>query len=125
VILLRAAVLARGQSGVRVLLGERLCELLGRGVHPVIPWQGSVGASGDLAPLAHLALVVIGEGEAELGGEILPGARGPGGGGPGGAGARGQGGPVAGQRHPAHDGGRAPWLCTTRWSWPASPTSPG
>jgi histidine ammonia-lyase len=50
-----------------------LCALLARGVHAVIPWQGSVGASGDLAPLAHLALVVIGEGEAELNGKILPG----------------------------------------------------
>jgi histidine ammonia-lyase len=74
-VLLRAAVLARGQSGVRVLLGERLCQLLERRVHPVIPWQGSVGASGDLAPLAHLALVVIGEGEAEVGGQVLPGAQ--------------------------------------------------
>jgi histidine ammonia-lyase len=75
-ILLRAAVLARGQSGVRVALAELLCELLERQVHPVIPWQGSVGASGDLAPLAHLALVVIGEGEATLGqgGRVLPGA---------------------------------------------------
>src|SRR3954467_2973312 len=71
--LLRAAVLARGQSGVRVALAELLCEMLGRGVHPVVPWQGSVGASGDLAPLAHLALVVIGEGEAEVGGRVLPG----------------------------------------------------
>src|SRR6185436_1842524 len=75
VILLRAAVLARGQSGVRVLLCERLCELLARSVQRVIPWQGSVGASGDLAPLAHLALVVIGEGEAEVGGEVHPGAQ--------------------------------------------------
>jgi histidine ammonia-lyase len=73
-ILLRAAVLARGHSGVRVELAELLCALLERGVHPVIPWQGSVGASGDLAPLAHLALVVIGEGEAEVGGRVLPGA---------------------------------------------------
>jgi histidine ammonia-lyase len=73
--LLRAAVLARGQSGVRVALAELLCELLNRGVHPVIPSQGSVGASGDLAPLAHLALVVIGEGEAEVGGQLLPGDR--------------------------------------------------
>jgi histidine ammonia-lyase len=73
-VLLRAAVLARGQSGVRVSLAELLCELLNRNVHPVIPWQGSVGASGDLAPLAHLALVVIGEGEAEVGDRILPGA---------------------------------------------------
>src|SRR5687768_15414987 len=74
-VLLRAAVLARGQSGVRVLLCERLCQLLAHGVHPVIPWQGSVGASGDLAPLAHLALVVIGEGEAVVGGQVLPGAQ--------------------------------------------------
>jgi histidine ammonia-lyase len=74
-ILLRAAVLARGQSGVRVELCELLCELLHRRVHPLIPAQGSVGASGDLAPLAHLALVVIGEGEAEVGGRLLPGDR--------------------------------------------------
>jgi histidine ammonia-lyase len=72
-VLLRATVLALGQSGVREALAELLCALLERGVHPVIPWQGSVGASGDLAPLAHLALVVIGEGEAELGGQVLPG----------------------------------------------------
>jgi histidine ammonia-lyase len=72
-LLLRAAVLATGQTGVRPLLCQRLCDMLERGVHPVIPWQGSVGASGDLAPLAHLALVVIGEGEAELDGAVLPG----------------------------------------------------
>jgi histidine ammonia-lyase len=72
-LLLRAAVLATGYTGVRPLLCDRLCELLAREVHPVIPWQGSVGASGDLAPLAHLALVVIGEGEAELRGRVLPG----------------------------------------------------
>lgn len=71
--LLRAAVLARGRSGVRRDLVTLLCELLNRGVHPVIPWQGSVGASGDLAPLAHLALVAIGEGEAEVNGRLLPG----------------------------------------------------
>jgi histidine ammonia-lyase len=74
-ILLRMAVLARGQSGVRVAVAELLGELLARGVYPVVPWQGSVGASGDLAPLAHLALVVIGEGEAEVAGEVLAGAR--------------------------------------------------
>jgi histidine ammonia-lyase len=72
-LLLRAAVLATGQTGVRPLLCQQLCDMLERGVHPVIPWQGSVGASGDLAPLAHLALVVIGEGEAEVDGAILPG----------------------------------------------------
>jgi histidine ammonia-lyase len=62
--LLRAQVLALGCSGVRVELVELLLEMLNRGVHPRIPSQGSVGASGDLAPLAHLALALIGEGEA-------------------------------------------------------------
>jgi histidine ammonia-lyase len=71
--LLRAQVLARGCSGVRLSVIELLCEMLNRGVHPVIPSQGSVGASGDLAPLAHLALVLIGEGRAEHRGEVLSG----------------------------------------------------
>ncbi len=70
--LLRAAVLATGRSGARALCCERLCELLDAGVHPQIPARGSVGASGDLAPLAHLALGMIGEGLAEFRGEILP-----------------------------------------------------
>jgi histidine ammonia-lyase len=74
VILLRANALAKGMSGVRPLVVEALCAMLNRGVHPVIPSQGSVGASGDLAPLAHLALVVIGEGEAVHRGTRLPGA---------------------------------------------------
>jgi histidine ammonia-lyase len=72
-ILIRANVLAKGCSGIRPLVAERLCELLNRGVTPVVPSQGSVGASGDLAPLAHMALVLIGEGEAEFDGVILPG----------------------------------------------------
>jgi histidine ammonia-lyase len=63
-ILLRANALAKGLSGVRPVVVETLCAMLNSGVHPVIPSQGSVGASGDLAPLAHLAQVVIGEGEA-------------------------------------------------------------
>jgi histidine ammonia-lyase len=63
-LLLRANVLAKGHSGVRIELLELLVAMLNAGVHPVIPAKGSVGASGDLAPLAHLALVVIGEGEA-------------------------------------------------------------
>ena len=62
--LLRANVLALGFSGIRLEVIELLCEMLNRGVHPVIPEKGSVGASGDLAPLAHLALALIGEGEA-------------------------------------------------------------
>jgi histidine ammonia-lyase len=61
---LRANSLSKGFSGVRPVVIETLCNMLNRGVHPVIPSQGSVGASGDLAPLAHLALVLIGEGEA-------------------------------------------------------------
>jgi histidine ammonia-lyase len=73
-ILLRANVLAKGHSGVRPEIIHLLCELLNRRVHPVIPARGSVGASGDLAPLAHLALVLIGEGEAAYAGERLPGA---------------------------------------------------
>jgi len=71
--LLRANALAKGLSGVRPSTVETLCAMLNAGVHPVIPSQGSVGASGDLAPLAHLAQVVIGEGTAELRGESLPG----------------------------------------------------
>jgi len=67
-LLLRAQSLALGASGVRPVVVERLLDLLNAGVHPVVPSQGSVGASGDLAPLAHVALTLIGEGEAELGG---------------------------------------------------------
>jgi histidine ammonia-lyase len=73
VTLLRANVLAKGHSGIRAEVIDLLLELLNREVHPVIPEQGSVGASGDLAPLSHLALVLVGEGEAEMGGEVLPG----------------------------------------------------
>jgi histidine ammonia-lyase len=73
-IVLRAQTLALGYSGVRRALIELLLGLLEADVLPQIPEQGSVGASGDLAPLAHLALVLIGEGEARLRGELLPGA---------------------------------------------------
>ncbi len=68
-ILLRANVLALGFSGIRLKIIEMLCELLNHHVCPVIPEKGSVGASGDLAPLAHLALSLIGEGEASFEGE--------------------------------------------------------
>ena len=71
---LRANALAKGLSGVRPLVVETLCAMLNARVHPVIPSQGSVGASGDLAPLAHLAAVVIGEGRAAYKNEILEGA---------------------------------------------------
>ncbi|HEY1274101.1 MAG TPA: histidine ammonia-lyase [Thermoleophilaceae bacterium] len=71
---LLAASLARGHSGVREELVELVLALLERDLLPVVPSQGSVGSSGDLAPLAHLALVLAGEGEATLEGERLPGA---------------------------------------------------
>jgi len=71
-LLLRANTLALGHSGCRPLVVDMICELLGRGIHPIVPEQGSVGASGDLAPLAHLALPLIGRGEVELGGQRLP-----------------------------------------------------
>jgi histidine ammonia-lyase len=61
--LLRANSLAKGNSGVRAITIDTICEMLNRGVTPMVPSQGSVGASGDLAPLAHLALALIGEGE--------------------------------------------------------------
>jgi histidine ammonia-lyase len=69
--LLRANVLALGFSGIRAEVIELLCEMLNRGVHPVVPEKGSVGASGDLAPLAHLALSLIGEGEALFDGKRM------------------------------------------------------
>jgi histidine ammonia-lyase len=72
-LLLRANVLAKGFSGVRPALPQLLIAMLNAGVHPVIPEKGSVGASGDLAPLAHLALVVVGEGQAFFGGQLLEG----------------------------------------------------
>jgi len=74
VIGLKLASLGRGHSGVRWQLIEMLAELHNRGVVPCIPSQGSVGASGDLAPLAHLSSVLIGEGAARVGERTLPGA---------------------------------------------------
>jgi len=73
-LLLRANVLAKGFSGVRPAVLQLLAAMLNAGVHPIIPARGSVGASGDLAPLAHLALVVVGEGEAIHNGLRQPGA---------------------------------------------------
>lgn len=72
--LLRLNALVKGYSGVKRATLDLLAEMLNRGVHPVIPEKGSVGASGDLAPLAHLALVLIGEGEATWHGERLSGS---------------------------------------------------
>lgn len=74
IMLIRANTLAKGHSGIRE---ETLClllEMLNRGIHPIIPAQGSLGASGDLAPLAHMSLPLIGLGEAVYKGEVLPGA---------------------------------------------------
>lgn len=74
IMLIRANTLARGFSGIRLETLELILECLNRGVHPVIPEKGSLGASGDLAPLAHFASVLIGEGRAEFGGEVMSGA---------------------------------------------------
>lgn len=75
IMLLRANTLARGHSGCRVVVVERLLDLLNAGIHPLIPESGSVGASGDLAPLARMALALMGEGEVEWRGEIVPAVR--------------------------------------------------
>ena len=72
--LLRANALCVGISGVRPVLVEMLVEMLNKGVTPVVPQKGSLGASGDLAPLAHMGLVLLGRGEAVYQGEKLPGA---------------------------------------------------
>ena len=74
IMLIRANTLARGFSGIRLATLDLILEFLDRGVHPIIPEKGSLGASGDLAPLAHFACVLIGEGEAEYKGERLRGA---------------------------------------------------
>jgi histidine ammonia-lyase len=72
-LLLRANTLAMGHSGVRPVIVEVLLQMLNQGVHPAVPQKGSVGASGDLVPLSHLALVMLGRGEAFYQGERLPG----------------------------------------------------
>lgn len=73
-LLLKARTFAFGYSGVRPLLVHRLIDMLNRGIHPIVPGQGSLGASGDLAPLAHLALPLIGRGEVRVGGHRMPAA---------------------------------------------------
>ncbi len=72
ILALRANCLARGHSGLRLETLERILDLLRHGIHPVVPAQGSVGASGDLAPLAHVALALVGEGQVSLRGRRLP-----------------------------------------------------
>ncbi|MGQ9479795.1 histidine ammonia-lyase [Chloroflexus sp.] len=74
IMLIRANTLARGHSGVRLQTVERLLDMLNQGIHPRIPCKGSLGASGDLAPLAHMALPLIGLGEVEWQGKVLPAA---------------------------------------------------
>lgn len=71
---LRVNALAKGCSGIRLATVQTLIDMLNRGVHPVIRQKGSVGSSGDLCPLAHMVMPMIGDGEAEYKGEILPGA---------------------------------------------------
>jgi histidine ammonia-lyase len=71
--LLRANTLAKGLSGTRLKILETLVQMLNKGVHPVVPEKGSVGASGDLAPLSHMTLVMTGEGEAEYMGKTMSG----------------------------------------------------
>jgi len=73
IMLLRANVLAKGHSGIRLTTLQALIDMLNSGIHPVIPRQGSVGASGDLSPLSHLALVLIGKGKAEYKGKVFSG----------------------------------------------------
>jgi histidine ammonia-lyase len=70
-LLLRANTLALGHSGCRAVVIDRICDLLRLGIHPIVPSQGSVGASGDLAPLAHLALPLTGRGHVEVGGRVI------------------------------------------------------
>ena len=74
-LVLKLLSLGRGASGVRWDIVTQLQDMLANGVTPVIPCQGSVGASGDLAPLAHMAAAMIGEGEAEFGGQVMPSAK--------------------------------------------------
>lgn len=74
IMLIRANTLARGYSGIRLTTLQLLLDMLNEGIHPTIPEKGSLGASGDLAPLAHMALVMIGMGKADFQGEILSGA---------------------------------------------------
>ena len=72
---LKAAALACGYSGIRWEVIELLVAMVNAGIRPCVPGQGSVGASGDLAPLAHLSSVLIGEGEARVGDDVMPGAQ--------------------------------------------------
>lgn len=74
VMLLRANTLAKGYSGIREETLDALVQMINKGVHPIVPERGSVGASGDLTPLSHVVLAMMGEGQAEYGGRIMSGA---------------------------------------------------
>ena len=74
IMIMKVIALSQGRSGVRLSLVERLCDLINKGIYPCIPSKGSVGASGDLAPLAHMACVLIGVGSASVEGAIMPAA---------------------------------------------------
>lgn len=73
ILLLRANALCKGYSGIRIEVIETMLEMLNKGVHPIIREKGSLGASGDLSPLAHMVLPMLGEGEAEFNNEVVPG----------------------------------------------------
>jgi len=75
IMILRANALSRGHSGCRIEVVETIVDFLNAGIHPRVPSIGSVGASGDLAPLAHIALALMGEGEVDYRGEVVPAAR--------------------------------------------------
>lgn len=103
IMLLRCNALCRGNSGIRRSTVETLIAMLNAHVHPIIPQKGSLGASGDLAPLAHMVLVMIGEGEAVYNGERMSRRGSNGAGGHTHGGACGEGGPCAYKRHAGYD----------------------
>ena len=124
VLALKAASLALGYSGVRRRTIELLLALLEHDALPVIPAKGSVGASGDLAPLAHLAGSLIGEGEVRLGGTVMPAAEALAPHRRAAAHARRQGGAGAPQRHPGVDRAGARSACSGRRRCSMPPWSP-
>lgn len=114
--LLRVNALTLGYSGVRLNLVSLLVDMLNRRVHPVIPSKGSVGSSGDMVPLAHMALVVMGEGKAVVREKTIPGKRSAAGGGPVSTRVEGQGRSGPHQRYSVHGGVRCTGDPQDRWS---------
>ena len=121
---LRARTLAQGYSGVRTEIVARLLEMLDHDLLPVVPSQGSVGASGDLAPFAHLALPIIGEGFLKIDGQAVPAADGLQAAKPVAAPAPAEGRPVPSQRDRGHAGDGGARTRPGAAIWPARPTSP-